>query len=220
MTQPSVMPGDQGAHALRSPERSVTFQPGKLNRAKKRHGSNLGDNSVERTVLSAAGPCGGPECPPHRQAVTRFAPSLNRAQKDAPNRVQSRIRNPDSIDPEPEPRSPNLPLLTAEIKIRRTAALEDWFHLARLGIRLDDQVPPRLIAKNFDLPICPFQPKDPLLCVVLESEQRATRLVMEALPGKILGLARIHPDAPRSLLMAVSRFSDSYVKVATTELGC
>ena len=44
-----------------------------------RHGSNLGDSSVGRTFLSAAGPGGGQECPPYPQAVTRFAPSLNRA---------------------------------------------------------------------------------------------------------------------------------------------
>ncbi len=29
--------------------------------------------------MSAAGPCGGQECPPHQQAATRFSPSLNLA---------------------------------------------------------------------------------------------------------------------------------------------
>jgi hypothetical protein len=50
---------------------------------KNRHGSKLGDSSVGRTVLSAVGPGGGQECPPHPQAVTRFAPSLNRAEKQS-----------------------------------------------------------------------------------------------------------------------------------------
>ena len=49
--------------------------------AKGGHGSKLGDSSVGRTVLSAAGPCGGQKCPPHQQAATRFAPSLNHSRK-------------------------------------------------------------------------------------------------------------------------------------------
>ena len=39
------------------------------------------DSSVGRTFLSAACLCGGQACPPHQQAATRFAPSLNHARK-------------------------------------------------------------------------------------------------------------------------------------------
>src|SRR5579883_2737541 len=73
----------------------------------------------------------------------------------------------------PASRSAHLPLLATEVQEGWTTPLDDGLPLTRLGIRLDHQMPGRLLTEDFDGPVGPPDAEDPLLPVVLPVEQRS-----------------------------------------------